>query len=473
MGGFCGAISSRDVVLDVYFGTDYHSHLGTRRGGMAAWDPEKGFQREIHNIENVPFRTKFDNTVGEMTGKLCIGSISDTDPQPLLVRSIHGTYAICVVGVIKNEEQLIQRLMADADGHFEAMSGGRVNSNELVATLISQQRTIPEGIRYAQEMVEGTVSVLIMTPHCLYAGRDKLGRLPIHVGQDEEGCCVAFESFAYQKMGYHDAYELGPGEVVKITETGWETLMPALEEMKVCAFLWTYYGYPNSNYEGVNVEVMRNRNGELLAKTDRANGVAQDIDYVSGVPDSGTPHAIGYSNESGIPFARPFIKYTPTWPRSFMPTNQKERDRVAKMKQIPVHELIDGKKLLFVDDSIVRGTQLRETVEFLYANGAKEVHIRSACPPIMYGCKFLNFSTSRSPMELLARRTVYELEGEAGDQYLEEYSDPNTERGKKLRAAICQKLHFTSLEYQSLDNLIEAIGLDPCKVCTYCWNGKE
>ena len=473
MGGFCGAISSRDVVLDVYFGTDYHSHLGTRRGGMAAWDPEKGFQREIHNIENAPFRTKFDNTVGEMTGKLCIGSISDTDPQPLLVRSIHGTYAICVVGVIKNEEQLIQRLMADADGHFEAMSGGRVNSNELVATLISQQRTIPEGIRYAQEMVEGTVSVLIMTPHCLYAGRDKLGRLPIHVGQDEEGCCVAFESFAYQKMGYHDAYELGPGEVVKLTETGWETLMPALEEMKVCAFLWTYYGYPNSNYEGINVEVMRNRNGELLAKTDRANGVAQDIDYVSGVPDSGTPHAIGYSNESGIPFARPFIKYTPTWPRSFMPTNQKERDRVAKMKQIPVHDLIDGKKLLFVDDSIVRGTQLRETVEFLYANGAKEVHIRSACPPIMYGCKFLNFSTSRSPMELLARRTVYELEGEAGDQYLEEYSDPNTERGKKLRAAICQKLHFTSLEYQSLDNLIEAIGLDPCMVCTYCWNGKE
>ena len=473
MGGFCGAISSRDVVLDVFFGTDYHSHLGTRRGGMAAWDPELGFQREIHNIENAPFRTKFDKTVGEMVGKLCIGSISDTDPQPLLVRSIHGTYAICVVGVIKNEEQLIQRLMADADGHFEAMSGGRVNSNELVATLISQQRTIPEGIRYAQEMVEGTVSVLIMTPHCLYAGRDKMGRLPIHVGQDAEGCCVAFESFAYQKMGYHDAYELGPGEVVKITETGWETLMPALEEMKVCAFLWTYYGYPNSNYEGVNVEVMRNRNGELLAKTDRANGVAQDIDYVSGVPDSGTPHAIGYANESGIPFARPFIKYTPTWPRSFMPTNQKERDRVAKMKQIPVHELIEGKKLLFVDDSIVRGTQLRETVEFLYANGAKEVHIRSACPPIMYGCKFLNFSASRSPMELLARRTIYELEGEAGDQYLEEYSDPNTERGKKLRAAICEKLHFTSLEYQSLDNLIEAIGLDPCKVCTYCWNGKE
>ena len=473
MGGFCGAISNRDVVLDVYFGTDYHSHLGTRRGGMAAWDPELGFQREIHNIENAPFRTKFDRTVGEMVGKRCIGSISDTDPQPLLVRSVHGTYAICVVGVIKNEDQLIQQLLDDADGHFEAMSGGRVNSNELVATLISQRPTIAEGIRYAQEVVEGTVSVLIMTPDCLIAGRDKFGRLPIHIGQDDEGCCVAFESFAYQKMGYHDAYELGPAEVVKITESGWETLLPPEKEMRVCAFLWTYYGYPNSNYEGINVEVMRNRNGALLAKTDKENGSAQDIDYVSGVPDSGTPHAIGYANESGIPFARPFIKYTPTWPRSFMPTNQKERDRVAKMKQIPVHELIEGKKLLFVDDSIVRGTQLRETVEFLYANGAKEVHIRSACPPIMYGCKFLNFSTSRSPMELIARRTIYELEGEAGDQHLEEYSDPNTERGKKLRETICEKLHFTSLEYQSLDNLIQAIGLEPCKVCTYCWSGKE
>lgn len=473
MGGFCGAISNRDVVLDVYFGTDYHSHLGTRRGGMAAWDPELGFQREIHNIENAPFRTKFDRTVGEMVGKRCIGSISDTDPQPLLVRSVHGTYAICVVGVIKNEDQLIQQLLDDADGHFEAMSGGRVNSNELVATLISQRPTIAEGIRYAQEVVEGTVSVLIMTPDYLIAGRDKFGRLPIHIGQDDEGCCVAFESFAYQKMGYHDAYELGPAEVVKITESGWETLLPPEKEMRVCAFLWTYYGYPNSNYEGINVEVMRNRNGALLAKTDKENGSAQDIDYVSGVPDSGTPHAIGYANESGIPFARPFIKYTPTWPRSFMPTNQKERDRVAKMKQIPVHELIEGKKLLFVDDSIVRGTQLRETVEFLYANGAKEVHIRSACPPIMYGCKFLNFSTSRSPMELIARRTIYELEGEAGDQHLEEYSDPNTERGKKLRETICEKLHFTSLEYQSLDKLIQAIGLEPCKVCTYCWSGKE
>lgn len=472
MGGFCGAISNRDVVLDVYFGTDYHSHLGTRRGGMAAWDPELGFQREIHNIENAPFRTKFDRTVGEMVGKRCIGSISDTDPQPLLVRSVHGTYAICVVGVIKNEDQLIQQLLDDADGHFEAMSGGRVNSNELVATLISQRPTIAEGIRYAQEVVEGTVSVLIMTPDYLIAGRDKFGRLPIHIGQDDEGCCVAFESFAYQKMGYHDAYELGPAEVVKITESGWETLLPPEKEMRVCAFLWTYYGYPNSNYEGINVEVMRNRNGALLAKTDKENGSAQDIDYVSGVPDSGTPHAIGYANESGIPFARPFIKYTPTWPRSFMPANQSERNMVAKMKQIPVDELIRDKKLLFVDDSVVRGTQLRETVEFLYEHGAKDVHIRSACPPILYGCKFLNFSRSNSENELIARATILELEGEEGLQHLDEYMDGSTQRGKNMRQAICKKLHFASLEYQSLDGILEAIGLPKDCVCTYCWNGK-
>lgn len=473
MGGFCGAISNRDVVLDVYFGTDYHSHLGTRRGGMAAWDPELGFQREIHNIENAPFRTKFDRTVGEMVGKRCIGSISDTDPQPLLVRSVHGTYAICVVGVIKNEDQLIQQLLDDADGHFEAMSGGRVNSNELVATLISQRPTIAEGIRYAQEVVEGTVSVLIMTPDCLIAGRDKFGRLPIHIGQDDEGCCVAFESFAYQKMGYHDAYELGPAEVVKITESGWETLLPPEKEMRVCAFLWTYYGYPNSNYEGINVEVMRNRNGVIMAKADRERGLAQDLDYVAGVPDSGLPHAIGYANESGVPYARPFVKYTPTWPRSFMPANQDVRNQVAKMKQIPVPELIEGKKLLFVDDSIVRGTQLRETVDFLYESGAKEVHIRSACPPIMYGCKYLNFSRSNSDMELLARRTIQELEGDEGQQHLDEYADASTKRGQCMLHAICEKLHFSSLGYQSLDGLLESIGLDRDKVCTYCWNGKE
>ena len=473
MGGFCGAISNRDVVLDVYFGTDYHSHLGTRRGGMAAWDPELGFQREIHNIENAPFRTKFDRTVGEMVGKRCIGSISDTDPQPLLVRSVHGTYAICVVGVIKNEDQLIQQLLDDADGHFEAMSGGRVNSNELVATLISQRPTIAEGIRYAQEVVEGTVSVLIMTPDCLIAGRDKFGRLPIHIGQDDEGCCVAFESFAYQKMGYHDAYELGPREIVRVTADGWTTLAPAGDKMKICAFLWTYYGYPNSNYEGVNVELMRYRNGEIMARDEVARGKLPKVDYVAGVPDSGLPHAIGFANRSGKPFARPFVKYTPTWPRSFMPENQAVRNQVAKMKQIPVPELIEGKKLLFVDDSIVRGTQLRETVEFLYESGAEEVHMRSACPPIMYSCKYLNFSRGNSDMDLLARRVVQELEGDGGQEHLEEYADGTTERGKCLLRTICEKFGFTSLGYQSLDGLLEAIGIDRSKICTYCWTGKE
>lgn len=472
MGGFFGAISNRDVVIDVFFGTDYHSHLGTRRGGMAAWEPENGFQREIHNIENAPFRTKFDRTVGEMKGNLCIGSISDTDPQPLLVRSVHGTYAICVVGHIRNEEELIQQLLNTEDGHFEAMSGGRVNSNELVAALISQQSTIAKGIRYAQDMVQGTVSVLIMTPDKLIAGRDWHGRLPIHIGQDEDGCCVSFETFAYQKLGYHDAYELGPAEVVEITAKGWNTLIPPRDELKVCAFLWTYYGYPNSSYEGINVETMRYRNGEILARTDKENGVAQDIDMVSGVPDSGTPHAIGYANVSDAPFGRPFIKYTPTWPRSFMPTTQRERNMVAKMKQVPVPELIQDKKLLLVDDSIVRGTQLRETVEFLYENGAKEVHIRSACPPIMFGCRYLNFSSSKSEMELLARRTIYELEGEEGMKYVEEYSDGRTERGKKLREHICKAMHFTSLDFQTLDGLVEAIGLPECQLCTYCWNGK-
>ena len=353
------------------------------------------------------------------------------------------------------------------------MQNGEVNPTELVAAIIDQKENFIDGIRYAQEVVDGSLSMLVLTPRGIYAARDKLGRTPVVLGQKEDGYCASFESFAYLNLGYHDLRELGPGEVVVFDADHVQTLVAPGKKMKICTFLWVYYGYPNSNYEGVNVEVMRNRNGVSLAKTDREKGVAQDIDYVSGVPDSGTPHAIGYANESGIPFARPFIKYTPTWPRSFMPTNQKERDRVAKMKQIPVHDLIEGKKLLFVDDSIVRGTQLRETVELLSANGAKEVHIRSACPPIMYGCKFLNFSTSRSPMELLARRTVYELEGEEGDKHLEEYSDPNTDRGKKLRETICEKLHFTSLEYQSLDKLIEAIGLEPCKVCTYCWNGKE
>ena len=472
MGGFFGAVSKHDIVLDVFFGTDYHSHLGTRRGGMAAFEPEQGFQRDIHNIENSPFRTKFDGITEEMKGNICIGCISDTDPQPLLVRSGLGTYAISIVGIVNNSEELIKKLLDRGGYHFEAMGGGKVNSTELVAALISQRDSFEEGIKYAQDVVDGTVSIIIMTEDSLFAGRDRVGRLPIHVGKNGDGYCVSFESFPYQKLGYSDEYELGPGEVLKINADGYESLVPPGEEMKICAFLWTYYGYPSSNYEGINVEVMRNRNGTILAKSDKEKGNTMDIDYVSGVPDSGTPHAIGYANESGIPFARPFIKYTPTWPRSFMPTSQKERNQVAKMKQIPVHELIEGKKLLFVDDSIVRGTQLRETVEFLYENGAKEVHIRSACPPIMYGCKYLNFSRSTSEMELLARRTIMELEGEEGFEHLDEYSDGTTERGKRMRERICETLHFTTLEYQSLEGLVKSIGIDPCKVCTYCWNGK-
>lgn len=475
MGGFFGVVSKENSVFDVFFGTDYHSHLGTRRGGMAAYGEEFGFQRDIHNIENSPFRTKFDGVTEEMRGNIAIGCISDTDPQPLLVRSALGTYAISIVGVINNAEELIQGLLAKGGFHFEAMGGGKVNSVELVAALINQKDSFHEGISYAQEMVDGTVSVLIMTEDRLFAGRDRVGRLPVHIGQDDFGYCVSFESFAYQKLGYHDVYELGPGEIVELSANGFQTLVPARDEMKICAFLWTYYGYPNSNYEGINVEIMRNRNGMILAQRDKARkeaGECIEVDTVSGVPDSGIPHAIGYANESRIPFARPFIKYTPTWPRSFLPTSQKERNQVARMKQIPVHELIEGKKLLFVDDSIVRGTQLRETVEFLYENGAKEVHIRSACPPIMYRCKYLNFSRSTSELELLTRRTILELEGEEGFQHLDEYSDGNTERGKKMREHICKTLHFTTLEYQSIEGLLSAIGLDPCKVCTYCWNGK-
>ncbi len=470
MGGFFGAVSTRDCVLDVFFGTDYHSHLAPRRGGMAVFGGEDGFQREIHNLENTPFRTKFEKTVGDMVGNIGIGCISDSEPQPLLMRSGLGAFALCMVGIIHNSEQLVDELLSRGGYHFDAMTGGKINNTELVAALVSQKDSFEEGMRYAQARIDGTLSLLIMTSEAIYAGRDKHGRLPILIGKGEDGYAVSFESFAYQKLGYQSAYELGPGEVVRIGQDGYESLLPPGEEMKICAFLWTYYGYPNSNYEGVNVEVMRNRNGVSMAKQDKEDG--RSFDYVSGVPDSGTPHAIGYANESGIPFARPFIKYTPTWPRSFTPPNQRERDRVAKMKQIPVHELIEGKKLLFVDDSIVRGTQLRETVEFLYENGAEEVHIRSACPPIMYGCKFLNFSRSNSEMELIARQVIVELEGEAGLAHLEEYADAQSERGRAMRDKICEKLHFTSLEYQNLDAILDAIGMEPCQVCTYCWNGK-
>ena len=474
MGGFFGAVSQRDVTLDIFFGVDYHSHLGTKRGGMVLYDREDGFQRQIHSIENTPFRTKFEKDLRNFHGCSGIGCISDTDPQPLMVRSRVGVYAITTVGIIKNAEKLIRGLFEGGGNHFMAMSSGKVNDTELIAALINQEDDLVAGIRRAQEMVEGSLTLLVLTPDGeIIAARDRLGRLPVLIGQNEQGCCVSFESFAYQKLGYQNAYELGPREIVKINHRGWETLSPPGEEMRICAFLWTYYGYPNSDYEGVNVEVMRYRNGSVMARDEAARGTLPDVDYVAGVPDSGVPHAIGFANESGKPFARPFIKYTPTWPRSFMPANQEVRNQVAKMKQIPVPELIKDKKLLFVDDSIVRGTQLRETVEFLYASGAKEVHMRSACPPIMYGCKYLNFSRSNSDMELIARKTVEELEGPEGSNHLEEYADVRTERGQCLLKTIQEKLGFDSLGYQSLDGLLESIGIDRSKICTYCWNGKE
>ena len=474
MGGFFGAVSKNDAVLDVFFGTDYHSHLGTRRGGMAAYDKSSGLQRKIHKIENSPFRTKFENISNQMKGNAAIGSISDSDAQPLLVRSKLGLYAICIIGLINNKEKLVEDYLFTNGGHFGAMTNEGINSTELVAAMINQKDNFADGISYAQSLIDGTASILILTDNGkIIAARDRLGRIPVLIGARDDGYCVSFEDFAYKKLGYSDFKELGPGEIIELTADSTTVLREAGKDMKICAFLWSYYGYSTSCYEGVNVEVMRYKNGKIMAECDRKNGVAQDIDYVSGVPDSGTPHAIGYANESGIQFARPFIKYTPTWARSFTPANQKERNRVAKMKQIPVHDLIQDKKLLFVDDSIVRGTQLRETVEFLYENGAKEVHIRSACPPIMYGCKYLNFSRATSDMELIARSTIVELEGEEGFNYIDEYIDSSTERGKKLRSAICDKLHFTSLEFQSIDGIIKAIGLPADRVCTYCWNGKE
>jgi len=474
MGGFFGTISKRDCVLDVFFGTDYHSHLGTKRGGMAIYDAEADkFERQIHNIENTPFRTKFEKDLHDFHGCSGIGCISDTDPQPLLVRSHLGLYAICTVGIINNANDLVDRYFSDHGHQFMAMSSGKVNSSELTAALINQKDSLVEGIRYAQEIIEGSMTILLLTKEGIIAARDAMGRLPVLVGRSEDGYSVSFESFAYQKLGYETVYELGPGEIVKLTAEGCETLVPAGDKMKICGFLWTYYGYPNSNYEGMNVEVMRYRNGEIMARDEIVRGSLPKVDYVAGVPDSGVPHAIGFANRSGKPFARPFVKYTPTWPRSFTPSDQKVRNQVAKMKQIPVPELIEGKKLLFVDDSIVRGTQLQETVDFLYESGAEEVHMRSACPPIMYACKYLNFSRGNSDMDLLARRTIQELEGDEGQKHVEEYADVQTERGQCLLKRICEKFGFDSLGYQSLDGVLEAIGIDKDKVCTYCWTGKE
>ncbi|MGM9600627.1 MAG: amidophosphoribosyltransferase [Faecousia sp.] len=473
MGGFFGAISRKNCKYDVFFGTDYHSHLGTRRGGMAFYDSESGFQRQIHSIENTPFRTKFEGDMDKLGGNSGIGCISDTDPQPLLFRSHLGMFALSTVGIINNAEELVENTFSGPGHQFAAMSSGKVNATELTAALINQKDNLVDGIRHAQTVIDGSCTILMLTKDGIIAARDRMGRLPVLVGKNDDGCCVSFESFAYHKLGYEDYYELGPGEIVKITVDGVEQLSAPGDKMKICAFLWTYYGYPNSNYEGKNVEVMRYRNGEIMAREEMAAGTLPDVDSVCGVPDSGLPHAIGYANFSHKPFARPFVKYTPTWSRSFMPTNQEMRNLVAEMKQIPVPELIQDKKLLLVDDSIVRGTQLRETVDFLYRSGAKEVHMRSACPPIMYGCKYLNFSRSNSEMELISRKTIQKLEGDEGQNHLAEYADGRTQRGKCLLKSICEELGFDSLGYQSLDGLLEAIGLDKDKVCTYCWTGEE
>ena len=473
MGGFFGMTSRKDCIPEVFYGTDYHSHLGTRRGGMASTNRRTGMQRKIHAIENAPFRTKFERIFEELSGNAAIGCISDFDPQPLLITSKLGTYAICVVGIINNADELIAGMLSRG-ASFDAMTGGAINSVMLTAALIGEKDNFADGIRHAQMKIEGTASILILKEDgTLIAARDRDGRLPILVGKNEDGYGVSFESFALQKLDFEQVMELGPGEIVEIHPEEAFVLKPALPKKRICSFLWSYYGYPTSTYEGQNVEVMRYRNGRIMAQHDQESGKAQDIDYVGGVPDSGTPHAIGYANESRIPFARAFIKYTPTWARSFMPVNQSERNRVAHMKQIPVHDLIKDQKLLFVDDSIVRGTQLKETVDFLYANGAKEVHMRSACPPIMYACKYLNFSRSTSDNDLISRRVIRELEGEEGLEHIEEYADGRTERGRKLRETICEKLHFASLEFQTLEGVIDAIGLPECELCTYCWSGKE
>ena len=473
MGGFFGVVSRKNCKYDVFFGTDYHSHLGTKRGGMAFFDEEKGFQRQIHNIENTPFRTKFESDLAKMNGTVGVGCISDSDPQPLLVRSHLGMFAVANVGLINNAEDIVSEIFEKPGHYFMAMSSGKVNDAELIAMLVNRFDNLVDGIKYVQETVEGSCTLLLLTPDGLIAARDKLGRLPVVVGSNADGCCVSMESFACQKLGYEPVYNLGPGEIVRVTVDGVEQLAAPGDKMKICAFLWTYYGYPNSNYEGLNVEVMRCRNGEIMARDEKANGVMPDVDYIAGVPDSGVPHAIGYANHSKKTFARPFVKYTPTWARSFTPSNQEMRNLVAEMKQIPVPELIKDKKLLLVDDSIVRGTQLRETVDFLYKSGAKEVHMRSACPPIMYGCKYLNFSRSKSEMELLARKKIQELEGDEGQTHLAEYADASTKRGQCMLKAICEEMGFDSLGYQSIDGLLEAIGLDRDKICTYCWTGEE
>ena len=469
MGGFFATALRDNCVIDLFYGTDYHSHLGTRRAGMAVYGKD-GFNRAIHNIESSPFRTKFASEVEEMNGFLGLGCISDYDPQPLIVRSHHGTYAITTVGKVNNTQQLVDTVFAGSRTHFLEMSGGNINKTELTATLINQKENLVDGIRYAQEMIDGSMTILLMTPDGIYCARDRMGRTPLVIGKKEDGFCASFESFAYLNLGYMDYKELGPSEIDFITPEGVEILVEPGDEMRICSFLWVYYGYPTSCYEGINVEEMRYNCGSMLARRDAGQ---VEADVVAGVPDSGIAHAIGYANESGIPFARPFIKYTPTWPRSFMPTRQSQRNLIAKMKLIPVQALIEGKRLLLIDDSIVRGTQLRETTEFLYQSGAKEVHIRPACPPIMFGCKYLNFSRNKSDMDLITRRVIQEKEGDVSPEILEEYADPNSQRYEDMLEEIRKIQNFTSLRYHRLDDLEESIGISPCKLCTYCWNGKE
>lgn len=513
MGGFFGVVSKHDCVMDLFFGTDYHSHLGTRRGGMAVYG-ESGFQRSIHNIENSPFRTKFERDVEELKGNAGIGSISDNEPQPLLIHSHLGSYAIVTVGKINNEEELIQHAFQNGHIHFMEMSGGRINATELTAAIINQKQSLVDGLLYAQEMIQGSMTILLLTPEGIYASRDRYGRTPLTVGQKEDACCVSFESFAYINLGYHDCYELGPGEIARVTSDGVTQLSAPRKEMKICSFLWVYYGYPTSSYEGINVEEMRYRCGQILADRDlgcghcshcpghaaahteetsgtdstvadhfenvpteaseNANTETIHPDIVAGVPDSGIAHAIGYANESGIPFARPFIKYTPTWPRSFMPQNQSQRNLIAKMKLIPVGALIKDQSLLLIDDSIVRGTQLGETTEFLYESGAKEVHIRPACPPLLYGCKYLNFSRSNSELDLITRRIIRDREGDdVSAEVLADYANPDSKNYQEMVEEIRKRLNFTTLKFHRLDDLVKSIGLPKECLCTYCWDGQE
>lgn len=470
MGGFFGVASKEDCVFDLFYGIDYHSHLGTRRAGMATYSTEKGFDKSIHSIENTQFRTKFTDEIQSMTGNYGIGCISDYEAQPILLRSHHGAYAITTVGKINNTDEIIDEILKQ-HAHFFQMSNGEINQTELVAAIINQKDNFIEGIKYAQDIIDGSMSMLILTEKGIYAVRDKYGRTPIAIGKKDNGYCASFESFAYLNLGYSDYKALSAGEIAVIDETGVKTLYSPDVNMKICTFLWVYYGYPSSSYEGMSVEQMRYNCGKCLAKRDE--GFRPDI--VACIPDSGMAHAIGYSNTAHIPFARPFVKYTPTWPRSFMPTHQSKRNLIAKMKLIPIHDLIKNKRLLLIDDSIVRGTQLRETTEFLYESGADEVHIRTGCPPLIFSCKYLNFSRSTSEMELITRRTINELEGrEVMDkETLSLYADPNTEQYKKMVEEIGKKLHFTSLSYLRLDDMLDSVGIDKSKLCTYCWNGEE